>query len=204
MGSRPVADHRILRVRYDQYRFEPSGRTQDFVVLEMPAWTNVVPITDDGQVVLIRQYRHGIKQVTLEIPGGVVESGEPPEAAAARELREETGYAAERLRSLGQVLPNPAIQDNFCHLFLAEGCRHVQEPQPDPFESIQVTTYPRAAIPGLVRNGEIAQAMVIAALGLAGLLGGQMENAADVKAAKKARREKGGITLDVYRQKHGL
>jgi ADP-ribose pyrophosphatase len=171
LGSRAVADHRILRVRYDRYRFEPSGREHDFVVLEMPAWVNVVPITDDGRVVLIRQYRHGIGAVLLEIPGGVVESNEPPEAAAARELREETGYTAARVRSLGRVLPNPAIQNNVCHLFLAEGCRLTAAPAPDPFESIEVDVYPREAIAGLVRSGEIAQAMVIAALGLAGLLG---------------------------------
>jgi 8-oxo-dGTP pyrophosphatase MutT (NUDIX family) len=172
LGSRAVADHRILRVRYDHYRFEPSGRQQDFVVLEMPSWVNVVPMTDDGQVVLIRQYRHGIREVTLEIPGGVVESNESPETAAARELREETGYVAERIRSLGRVLPNPAIQDNFCHLFVAEGCRGVDEPQPDPFESIEVAIFPRETIPALVRRGEITQAMVIAALALAGLIGG--------------------------------
>jgi 8-oxo-dGTP pyrophosphatase MutT (NUDIX family) len=171
LGSRAVADHRIFRVRYDQYRFEPNGRQQDFVVLEMPAWVNVVPITDDGQVVLIRQYRHGVREVTLEIPGGVVESDESPETAAGRELREETGCVAERIRCLGRVLPNPAIQNNFCHLFVAEGCRHVDEPQPDPFESIEVATYPREALPGLVRRGEISQAMVIAALALAGLVG---------------------------------
>lgn len=170
LGSREVADHRIFHVRYDAYRFEPSGREQDFVVLEMPSWVNIVPMTDDGQVVLIRQYRHGIRDVALEIPGGVVEPNEPPEAAAVRELREETGYVAERVRLLARVHPNPAIQNNYCYLFAAEGCRKTEQPSPDPFESIEVSLCPRAAISDLVHRGEITQSMVIAALAMAGLV----------------------------------
>lgn len=170
LGSRDVADHRIFRVRYDNYRFEPSGRERDFVVLEMPSWVNVVPMTDDGQVVLIRQYRHGIRAVALEIPGGLIDPGEPPEGAAARELCEETGYVADRIRLMGRVLPNPAIQDNYCYLFAAEGCRLAKQQQPDPFESIEVATYPCEAISAMVRNGEIEHSMVILALAMAGLV----------------------------------
>jgi 8-oxo-dGTP pyrophosphatase MutT (NUDIX family) len=173
LNSRDIADHRIFRVRYDTYRFEPSRREHDFVVLEMPSWVNVVPMTDDGQVVLIRQYRHGIRSVALEIPGGVMEPNEAPEKAAARELCEETGYVAERLRLLGRVLPNPAIQDNYCYLFAAEGCRKTEEPHLDPFESIEVVPYRREEISGMVRRGEIAHSMVIAALALAGLVQGE-------------------------------
>ena len=113
LGSEAVSDHRVFRIRHDRYRFEPSGQQRDFVVLESPSWVNVIPITAAGKVVLIRQYRHGIRDVTLEIPGGIMEPDETPEAAARRELREETGYTAEKLRSLGRVLPNPAIQNNY-------------------------------------------------------------------------------------------
>jgi 8-oxo-dGTP pyrophosphatase MutT (NUDIX family) len=172
LGSRDVADHRIFRVRYDNYRFEPSGVEREFVVLEMPSWVNIVPMTDDGQVILIRQYRHGVKAVALEIPGGLIEPNEPPEEAAARELCEETGYVPRRIRLLQRVLPNPAIQDNYCYLFAAEGCRLAEKQQPDPFESIEVAPYPREAIPAMVRNGEIEHSMVILALAMAGLLNG--------------------------------
>jgi 8-oxo-dGTP pyrophosphatase MutT (NUDIX family) len=79
---------------------------------------NVVPITAEGNAVLIRQFRHGIRDVTMETPGGMMDEGETPEAAAARELREETGYVAEKIRLLARVLPNPAVQNNFLYLLL--------------------------------------------------------------------------------------
>ena len=90
-----------------------------FVQLRCPQWVNVIPFTEDGQVILIRQYRAGTHEVTLEIPGGMIDAGEDPADAAARELAEETGYVAGSLEPLGVVQPNPAIQDNRCYTFLA-------------------------------------------------------------------------------------
>jgi len=170
LGSRDVSDHRIFRLRHDLYRFEPSGEQREFVVLETPSWVNVVPVTADGNVVLIRQFRHGIRDVTLEIPGGMIDDGESPEAAAARELREETGYVAEELRLLARVLPNPAIHDNYCYLFVAEGCRNVGQPGLDPWEDIQVLERPLHDVPALIRSGEISHCMVIAAFAFLGLV----------------------------------
>ena len=100
LGSRDILDEKIFRLRRDRYRFEPNGAERDFVVLDSASWVNVVPVTAEGRVVLIRQYRHGIRDVTIEIPGGMIDAGESPKAAAARELQEETGYTAESLRLL--------------------------------------------------------------------------------------------------------
>lgn len=161
LGSREASDHRIFRIREDTYRFEPTGRTRDFVVMESPDWVNVVPLTEDGHVVLIRQYRHGVRAVNLEIPGGIIDAHEPPEAAALRELREETGYAAERVRSLCRVRPNPAIQSNYQFCYVAEGCRKVSTPQLDPFEHIEVVLARLDEIPGLIAREEISNALVI-------------------------------------------
>ena len=170
LGSHDTTDHRVFRLRHDLYRFEPSGEERDFTVLETPSWVNVVPVTADGNVVLIRQFRHGIQDVTMEIPGGMIDGDESPEAAAARELREETGYVADRIRPLARVLPNPAIQNNYCYLFVAEGCRSAGQSDLDPFEMIDVLERPLEDIPELIRNGDISHAIVIAAFAFMGLV----------------------------------
>lgn len=162
--------HRIFRIREDRYRLE-DGPTRAFVVIDSPDWVNVVPVTDDGDVVLIRQFRHGIREVTLEIPGGMIDAGEEPAAAALRELAEETGYVSDRAELLGTVWPNPAIQNNSCHCFLARGCVPRGAPRPDPFERIELVVRPLADVPGLVRSGAIRHALVLNAFGLMGVLG---------------------------------
>lgn len=173
--SEPVSDHRIFRLRHDVYRLDARPDERDFVVLETPDWVNVVALTEDRQVLLIRQFRHGVRRVTLEIPGGMIDPGESPEQAALRELREETGYAAGTIRPLGRVLPNPAIQDNYCHLFLADGCRRVAELQLDPFERIDLLIRPLDDIPWMIQRGEIDHTMVINAFAFLGLVPPRVE-----------------------------
>ena len=170
LGSREVSSHRIFRIRKDRYRFEPTAAEQDFVVLDSPDWVNVVPITGDGQLVLVRQYRHGIRRSSLEVPGGIVDPGESPEAAAVRELEEETGYVPGHVRPLGRISPNPAIQNNYCHMYVAEGCRRVARPRLDPFERIELVLTSPDEIPGLVQSEEICHSLAINSLALAGLL----------------------------------
>ena len=175
LRSHDISDHNIFRLRHDLYRFEPSGRERDFIVIDTVSWVNVVPITSEGNVVLIRQFRHGIQDVTMEIPGGMIDEGETPEAAAARELREETGYVAEKIRFLARVLPNPAVQNNYLYLFAAEGCRNTGKTELDAFECIDVLEHPLEDIPELIRNGTISHSMVITAFAFMGLVQPVME-----------------------------
>lgn len=172
MATQAVSDHYIFRLHCDRYRLERTGHERDFVRLDCPDWINVIPVTPEGEVVLIRQYRHGVRSVTLEIPGGMVDPGEDPETAAVRELEEETGYRAENVRLLGSVWPNPAIQNNNCYMYLAEGARCVTEPRPDPSELIEVVTYPLDDVPRLIAEGEIRHSLVVTAFGLLGVLSG--------------------------------
>jgi 8-oxo-dGTP pyrophosphatase MutT (NUDIX family) len=112
---------------------------------------------------MIRQYRHGSRQVTLEIPGGLVDPGDTPKKAAARELLEETGYQAKKWLKIGVVNPNPALFNNHCYTFLAQDIKKVSDPRPDQTEDIETVLIPLKKIPGLILKGKIGHAMVITA-----------------------------------------
>jgi 8-oxo-dGTP pyrophosphatase MutT (NUDIX family) len=132
-------------------------------VIESQDWVNIIPLTVDHRVVMIRQYRHGSREVTLEIPGGLVDSGDTPEGAAARELSEETGYQADKMLKIGVSNPNPAIFNNRCYTFVARNVRKARDPIPDQTEDIEVVLVPLMDIPELIRKGKIDHAIVISA-----------------------------------------
>lgn len=161
-GSEPLADCRVFRVRRDRSLSPRDGSAHDFYVIESPDWINVIPLTAGGQVVMIEQYRHGTGEVTLEIPGGMVDPGETPAETAARELLEETGYAAAEVVALGRLRPNPAIQDNWIHMFLAPGVEYREAPTFDGTEQTVVRLVPLAEVPGLIASGKITHSLVVA------------------------------------------
>ncbi|MEO6004892.1 MAG: NUDIX hydrolase [Opitutus sp.] len=121
-------------------------------------------LTPDERMVLVRQFRYGVNAFSLEIPGGVIERGEPPEVAGVRELREETGYVGSSPRVLGSVNPNPAIQSNRCHFLLVEHAVATTPVAWDHDEEIQVTTMPVDEVLALARSGGISHSLVLNAL----------------------------------------
>lgn len=163
-ASRLIASTPVLDLRGVQYRHPVRGSDREFTVVSAPDWVNVVALTADGRVVLVRQFRYGTDAFSLEIPGGVIEAGEDPRAAAARELAEETGYAGGEPRLLGSVHPNPAIQDNRCHFALIEGAERRGEPSWDRDEEISVETAPVEQVLEWARSGRITHGLVHCAL----------------------------------------
>jgi ADP-ribose pyrophosphatase len=124
----------------------------------------VIAITPEGEIVLVWQYRFGTDALSLEIPGGVIDTGEAPEHAALRELREETGYEAERAEALLVVEPNPAIQNNRCYTFVAEGARPTAKTKFDAMEEIETALFPASRIDELLDSGQVTHALVQGAL----------------------------------------
>ncbi len=163
VSSRLDRSYRIFDLRMDRSVSPRTGEEHDFIVLESSPWVNVIALTDREEVVLIRQYRHGIQAVTLEIPGGLVEDGDGPLAAAKRELLEETGYRSEEWIDLGYVHPNPAIQDNRCYTFLALEAKPAGAQSLDDKEDIAVILKPLTDIPSLIQEGGITHSLVICA-----------------------------------------
>ncbi|MCC7072827.1 MAG: NUDIX hydrolase [Deltaproteobacteria bacterium] len=161
-------DHRrVFTIRSDQVQSQLTGRTFTVDRLIGPDWVNVVAITDDQRVVLVRQWRFGTRSFTWELPAGLVEHGEDPLVAGLRELREETGYAPADLaqaRVIGVVHPNPAFMSNVCTTVLAPCCALVGAQQLDPSEEIEIGTVPLDELPARVAAGELSTA-----LGLVGL-----------------------------------
>ncbi len=155
--------YRIFSIRTDTVLSPRTGAEHDFYVIETGDWINIIPITTDHQVVMVRQYRHGSRKVSLEIPGGMVESGDTPEEAASRELLEEAGYQAKQWTKIGEVSPNPAIFNNRCQTFVARDLKKVGEPSPDQTEDIEMVLIPLSDVPGLIRTGAIDHSLVIAA-----------------------------------------
>lgn len=155
---------RIFALRRDRSRFARDGAEHEFHVIESPDWVNIIPITPDREVVLVRQFRHGIRAATLEIPGGMLDPGDPsPLEAARREMVEESGYDADRVEPLGAIHPNPAIQSNRCHSFVAWDATRRHAQAFDSTEETEVELVPLERIPELVRDGTITHALVVVA-----------------------------------------
>jgi ADP-ribose pyrophosphatase len=164
VSLRSEKDYRIFRTTTLNVTDPRNGSEWIRTVIEAPDWVNIIPVTAEGDVVLVRQFRFGTWSNTLEIPGGMLDPGEDALTAAARELEEETGFRPAQVRLLGVSHPNPAIFNNRLHSYLAEGCVKVHEGKQDGSEDIQVVVVSRRELPRLVREGQITHSLVLAAL----------------------------------------
>lgn len=165
-----ITPWKILESKYIRPRFRtdtvelPSGKVFEPIVFEFRSWANVLAMTKDEKVVVIRQYRHGVQKVLCEFPGGVVEDGEDPMQGAKRELLEETGYVASKLIEVGRFYPNPALQANTLFFYLALDAEKVDVQKLDEAEDIEVDLVSMDELIAMAKRGEFPHGLQVAGL----------------------------------------
>jgi 8-oxo-dGTP pyrophosphatase MutT (NUDIX family) len=167
----------LFRLRRERFRSRTSGRAHDFYVMHLADAVHAIALTPDDRIVLVRQFRAGSRHDSLEPPGGLLEPGEDPRDAGARELLEETGNAGDPPVLLGTLWSTPSILTSRTATIVIRNARRVAEPAPDHNEEITIELVPARAIPRLIQDGRINHALCVAGLlwwlqaGPSGLLG---------------------------------
>jgi ADP-ribose pyrophosphatase len=155
LASKKIYSDRWFQARADTCEF-PDGRIiEPYYVVELPNWANIVVITKDEKIVLVRQYRYPVDQITYELPGGVIDKGEHPQNAAIREMQEETGYHSNEIEFLCELCPNPAINNNTAYFYLARNAVPGEKKNFDAFEDIDVMLFSKKELLELLRNNKI-------------------------------------------------
>jgi 8-oxo-dGTP pyrophosphatase MutT (NUDIX family) len=162
-----VLDNKWVKVRKDSVVLPDGKFLEDFYVVVKNNWSIIFCVTRDNEVVMVRQYRHGMKEITLELPSGDIDEGETALRAAERELEEEAGYAADDFEEIAVLAPSPADYECTGHFFLAKNARKIREPKKDSIESTVVELVPLNKVLDLVRCGKIVSVPHVAAIYLA-------------------------------------
>jgi 8-oxo-dGTP pyrophosphatase MutT (NUDIX family) len=159
-----IGDFRLFSLTQKRVRSPRTGEIREVQALQFPNWVLILALTLQEEVVMVRQYRHGTEEVCLELPGGLVDpNDDSPELSAGRELLEETGYRASKIKHIGECSPQPAILSNKCYFYLAKDVEPVQTQDLDPGEDIEILKIPLSEIPDKIENREIDHGMVLLA-----------------------------------------
>ena len=159
-----LADNWLFRLARERFRSLKSGKSHDFYVAYLKDGVHVVAVTPENEVVMVRQFRAGLHRDSLETPGGLIETGEDPSSAGARELLEETGYSGDLPELLGTISPNPGLLAQRIATIVIRNARQVAEPAPDQTEELTVELIPVSKIHSLIKQGKIEHGVCVAGL----------------------------------------
>jgi len=154
----------LFQTRYDWVRNPRNAKSMKAVVLEAADWVNIVAVTPDKKILVVKQFRFGVARITTEIPAGIIDKGETPEQAAMRELKEETGYSTNSWKYLGWFEANPAFLNNVCHSWLALDVVKTDSPHLDEGEEISVTELSLKEVLGEIEQGHMRNSLTVLAL----------------------------------------
>lgn len=167
LGEEKVCDFKLFKFYKRSLLNQRKNSQHHYYVMETPDWVNVVPVTPEGNIVLIKQYRAGADEITIEIPGGIIDKKDTSAVLAARrELEEETAYKTDDLTLLGAVNPNPSFMSNTCYFVLAKDVAHTGKINFDPGEDIETFEMRIDEVKDAIKTGQIKHALTIAALGM--------------------------------------
>ncbi len=165
LSSEYIFKDEWARLRKDTCETPKGTVVEPYYVYEFPDWVTAMPVTEDGKVILVRQYRQALGEICLETPGGCVDDTEKDlESAIARELLEETGYSFSGYDYLGQVSANPSTNNNLMHMFLARGGKKIARQKLDKNEEIEVELFSIEEVKQLLNQNKIVQAMHVACI----------------------------------------
>lgn len=164
VNSKTLSVREVHRARLFSFTVEearlPNGNTAEYGIIRHPGSTGIVPIAEDGTVLMMRQYRHAVAEYLLEIPAGTIENGESPLDCAMRELEEETGYTAREFTEIAQVYIVPAYSDEKIYVYLARGLKPATQ-HLDADEILEIVKYPFEEVLRLIRENVIVDALTV-------------------------------------------